>query len=232
MRNIRSSTLSFLVQKLRISNKEALHLITNGHLTINGKKASPKQSILPTDEVLLDSVPLQVPEKLFYVLYNKPPGIESTLNETVQGNLREALADLPRLFPVGRLDKDSEGLLFLTNDGDLYNKIAHSKQGQEKEYEVEVDKELSDDFIYRMSNGIEILGQKTRPAKVNKTGNQSFTIVLTQGLNRQIRRMCHKGGYKVIRLKRTRIAHLLLRNIEKGEWRFLRQDELDRLSLF
>lgn len=225
MRNIRSSALSFLVQKCRISNKEAVLLIANGRLTINGTKASSKQAVLTTDEVYLDGEPLQIPQKFTYVLYYKPRGVESTLNKSILHNLTEALQGLPRLFPVGRLDKDSEGLLLLTDDGKLYNKIAHSKQVQEKEYEVEVDKALTDTFLSKMAEGMEILGQTTLPTHVQELDSHTFKIILTQGLNRQIRRMCYKGGYKVTRLKRTRIMHLHLGELAEGQWRHLNGEE-------
>ena len=229
MRNIRSSALSFLVQKLRISNKKALEAIANKELTINGLPATVKQEIQPSDEVKLQGEIVQHPTGYLYLLYHKPRGIESTLNEKIPNNLAKALEELPRVFPVGRLDKDSEGLLFLTNDGSLYNKIAHSESKQEKEYEVEVDHVLSEEFLEKLRQGVEIMGKRTLPAKVTATGLHTFNIVLTQGLNRQIRRMCYKSGYEVLRLKRVRIAHLQLGNLAEGEWRFLENEETNLL---
>lgn len=230
MRSITASAKYFLVQKLKISNKEATSAIVAQRFLINGKPAEVNQTFTKNDEVIFDNQILQQRKQHIYLAYNKPRGIETTLNSTIHNNLSQALDFPERLFPIGRLDKESEGLLLLTNDGDIFDKILHSKHKQEKEYTVIVNKSLTPEAIEKLSSGIEIMGRKTRPAIVTMINEFTFTIVLTQGLNRQIRRMCYKLNYEVQQLIRTRIVNVKLENLAVGEWRILSKDELLKLK--
>ncbi|MBC7389802.1 MAG: pseudouridine synthase [Opitutaceae bacterium] len=170
------------------------------------------------------------PDKI-YIAYYKPVGIESTLNKSIENNLADALPIAERLFPLGRLDKASEGLMILTNDGKIYNGVTNSKNQKEKEYEVKVDQAITEDFLLKMSTGIEIMGQITKACVAKKIDEFTFSIILTQGLNRQIRRMCYKLGYEVTYLRRIRIMNLTLGNLEKGEFRYLTETEIDELKI-
>lgn len=226
MRSILSSAKFFLVQSLNISNKEAIDIIHNKQLLINGIPASLHQVVSCEDEVSLAGKLLKAAQPLVYVVYYKPRGIECTLNAAIPESLPSVLQLPYEVYPVGRLDKESEGLLLLTNDGAIYNKIVNSDSHQEKEYWVHVDKPITDDFIASMSSGVVIMGQKTRPAQIWKAGDQSFHIILTQGLNRQIRRMCYKLGYEVNTLIRTRIIQLRLDGLLPGQTRMVSRDEI------
>jgi 23S rRNA pseudouridine2604 synthase len=161
-----------------------------------------------------------------YIALNKPPGIICTTDESVTDNIISYLKYPERLFPVGRLDKDSEGLIFLTNDGDIVNKILRAGNAHEKVYVVDVDKPITEDFVQKMSSGVPILGTKTKRCKVSKLKDRTFEITLTQGLNRQIRRMCEKLGYEVTRLKRTQIMNVTLKGLNTGQWRELDDESL------
>ena len=161
---------------------------------------------------------------------NKPVGITSTTEHEVEGNIADFVNYPIRIFPIGRLDKDSEGLIFLTNDGDIVNKILRAGNNHEKEYVVTVDKPIDTEFISRMSSGVRILGTVTKKCRVKQEGKNVFRIILTQGLNRQIRRMCEALGYKVIKLKRVRIMNVKLGNLPTGKWRHLTTDELNEIS--
>ena len=199
-------------------------MLNENRVFINQQKAFQRQHILKTDAIELDGALLQEALVYKYYAYYKPRGIECTLNTDIQNNLLELLPFEEHLYPIGRLDKESEGLLLLTNDGKLYKDIAFSENHKEKEYVVEVDKELTDEVIARLSSGIIIMGQKTRPASVTKVDTHSFQIILTQGLNRQIRRMCYKLEYNVTMLKRIRITSVLLGDLKPGEYRELKKD--------
>jgi 23S rRNA pseudouridine2604 synthase len=220
----------FLVQRLGMSYRDVLPYFRDKRITINGKAALANQPVYDTDAVELDGKPLQLPKELVYLAFHKPRGIESTLNKEIPCNLTEALTLPEGVFPVGRLDKESEGLLLLTNDGMLYKSIANSKEFQEKEYLVEVNKELTEDALFQLATGIKIMGQMTRPAKVTKVDGCTFKIVLTQGLNRQIRRMCYKLGYEVTTLRRLRIVNIELGNLGLGEVRSLEREEVVGLN--
>lgn len=212
---------SFLAKQLRISNKEAIALISENHLSINGEIATKDQCVYPTDFVCLKEETIQDAKQLHYIAFYKPRGIECTLNPDIPDNLLTVFTFPEHLFPVGRLDKESEGLLILTNDGKYYNKIVHSKHHIEKEYEVRVDKPLTENALNQLRCGIEIMGQTTRPCIVNQVDESCFNIILTQGLNRQIRRMCYKLEYEVLELKRIRVANIQLEKIKVGEWKVL-----------
>jgi 23S rRNA pseudouridine2604 synthase len=211
----------FLVKKLSISGNDAIELIFAKRVYINDLPALQKQLVSQVDIIKFDEKVLQAGELYFYYAYYKPRGMECTLNESVENNLNNVLPIKKHYFPIGRLDKDSEGLLILTNDGQLYSKIAPSGEFVEKEYIVSVDKPISENMLQRMSEGIEIMGEKTRPCEVYKIDNLTFRIILTQGLNRQIRRMCYKLEYAVISLKRIRIKDICLGDLKPGESRAL-----------
>ncbi len=224
-----SSALAFLVHSQKISKAEARIHILQGNLQINGQPAQLKQAIDPSDTIHFLGQVIKSPQSFLYVLYHKPRGIECTLNTAIPDNLADALPFSDKLFPVGRLDKDSEGLLLLTNDGRMYNHITHSASDREKEYLVEVDKPLTDHALDALRNGVKIMGQLTRPALVTQISATSFRIILTQGLNRQIRRMCYKLGYEVLRLKRTRIHVLTLGALAPAHYRSLSSTEVKAL---
>lgn len=220
----------FLVRIHGCSNKQALKILSEQRLTINGIIASEHSKIFPEDSVELDHQLVRKPCKLLYMALYKPRGVECTLNREIRPNLLPFIPSNDRLFPVGRLDKESEGLLLLTNDGLLYKTLALSDALKEKEYLVWVDSPLDDSHIMQLAGGIIIMGKKTRPATVVKTAEDSFRIILTQGMNRQIRRMCHKIGLNVTRLLRVRIDSLLLGDLAPGECRILDQPDIMRLK--
>ncbi|MFY7669690.1 23S rRNA pseudouridine(2604) synthase RluF [Tenacibaculum sp. MEBiC06402] len=212
------------------SRREAERLITAGRVTINGKATQLGNRVFEGDIVKIDGKPLKAKPKTLYIALNKPVGIVCTTDSKERKNIVKFVGHQQRLFPIGRLDKPSEGLIFLTNDGDIVNKILRAGNNHEKEYIVSVDKPINDRFIQRMSNGIPILGTVTKKCKVEKINNTTFKIILTQGLNRQIRRMCEYLGYEVIKLKRTRIMNVELGNLKVGEWRELSKVEMDKIN--
>ncbi len=229
MRALNSSLKYFIVQKLNLSNKEATQYILSGRVLVNGTPGTLRQVLFPEDEVRMDEQLLKAARKTIYIAYHKPYGIESTMNASIANNLFEAINISQDVFPVGRLDKTSEGLMLLTNDGQLSIKILHPKSCHEKEYEVTVDHPLTQQALDKLSAGIVIMGKKTRPALVRQLNETMFNIILTQGLNRQIRRMCYKLGYEVKKLVRTRFITLELGNLSAGEWRYLKQEEVSGL---
>lgn len=210
----------FLVKRLNISNKSALTLILEGNIKINGQVITENTVINPEDSIVFDEQILQEGKKYIYVAFYKPRGIETTLNQDIQDNLKDVLPFKEELFPVGRLDKESEGLLILTNDGRTFDKTLRSEYQTEKEYLVKVDREINGNFICKMSNGINILGKITLPCRVEKIDDYTFKIILIQGINRQIRRMCYKLGYEVLRLIRVRIGEVELGNLQPNEFRY------------
>lgn len=214
----------FLVKRFHISKEAASTMLQENRVRINEEKAIQRQDVVKTDWIEADGKILQEGLQHVYYAYYKPRGIECTLNTDIENNLRAALPFEEHLYPVGRLDKESEGLLLLTNDGKTYKSIAQSDKFKEKEYLVEVDKALTDEAIEQLASGIVIMGQKTRPALVTKVTSHSFRIVLTQGLNRQIRRMCYKLQYNVTMLKRIRITSILLEDLKPGEFRVIQND--------
>lgn len=229
MRALNSSLKYFIVQKLNLSNKEAIRHILSGRVLVNGRRGTLTQVLLPEDEVQLDEQTIKVSRKNIYIAYHKPQGIECTMNASIENNLLQALNIPHDVFPVGRLDKASEGLMLLTNDGKLSIRILHPNSCHEKEYRVTVDHPLNPETIEQLTAGIVIMGKKTRPAVVRQMGVSSFNIILTQGLNRQIRRMCYKLGYEVEKLLRTRFITLELGDLLPGEWRNLNQEEVSSL---
>lgn len=208
------------------SRREADKLIKDGRVTINGEVAVLGNRVGANDTVLVDNKPLNDKEKAIYIAFNKPIGITCTTEKNIKGNIISYINHPKRIFPIGRLDKPSEGLIFLTNDGDIVNKILRAGNNHEKEYWVKVDKPITDDFIRKMSAGVPILDTVTKKCFVEKADKFGFRIILTQGLNRQIRRMCEYFGYEVIKLKRTRIMNVRLDNIPIGKWRYLTEAEI------
>jgi len=209
------------------SRREADKLIEQGRVTINGNVAVPGNRVSPGDEVTFDGQRIRNKVKPIYIALNKPVGIVSTTDPKEQDNIISFLNHKRRLFPIGRLDKDSQGLIFLTNDGNIVNKILRAENRHEKEYLVTVKEQITPAFIKNMESGVQILGTKTKPCKVRQVSSSTFRIILTQGLNRQIRRMCHKLGYKVTYLKRIRIMNVKLAKMKPGEWRYLEKEEMD-----
>ena len=207
---------AFLVKQLKLSNQQIKLDIASGNVLIDGKIAFQKQAISTHHTINYKEQLIQIGTPLFYLAYNKPVGVESTLNLEITNNLVEATGILDYFFPIGRLDKASEGLMILTNDGALYKHITDFESAIEKKYEVEVDQEVDDDFILKLSEGIVIMGSSTMPCKVSRLSNHKFRITLIEGRNRQIRRMCYKLGSQVLRLKRISIGKFSLDDLPVG----------------
>jgi len=209
------------------SRREADKLIEQGRVTVNGKRPEVGAKVTAKDKVRVDGNLLEADAvEPVYLLLNKPPGIETTTDTSQKDNIISFTNYPERIFPVGRLDKDSEGLIILTNNGDIVNKILRAGNNHEKEYIVTVDKPINQSFVERMSNGVPILGVNTRKCFVEQLGSTKFRIILTQGMNRQIRRMCEALGYEVQTLQRTRIMHLSLAKIPLGQWRSMTDAEI------
>ncbi|ELL4667976.1 23S rRNA pseudouridine(2604) synthase RluF [Vibrio fluvialis] len=208
------------------SRREADKLIEQGRVTINGQLPEMGTKVTDNDEVCIDDKPLRSKEKPVYIALNKPTGITCTTERDIPGNIVDFIGHHKRIFPIGRLDKPSDGLIFLTNDGDIVNKILRAGNNHEKEYVVRVDKPVTPEFIKQMSSGVSILDTVTLPCKVTQETKFSFRIVLTQGLNRQIRRMCEALGYEVFKLRRVRIMNISLDGIPNGKWRYLTDAEV------
>lgn len=212
------------------SRREADKWIEAGRVKINGTVAQKGNRVFEGDRVTIDDKPLKNKPKLVYIALNKPPGITCTTDLRDKDNIIDFVNHPERIFPIGRLDKPSSGLILLTNDGDIVNKILREENNHEKEYIVTTNKTITNDFIEKMSNGIPILDTVTKKCIVIKKEKRTFSIVLTQGLNRQIRRMCDYLGYKVVTLKRVRIMHLQLNGLKPGKWRNLTEKELNTLQ--
>ncbi|WP_198023178.1 23S rRNA pseudouridine(2604) synthase RluF [Clostridium algidicarnis] len=208
------------------SRREADRLIESGRVTVDGVKAVIGTKVSTYQEVYVDKKLINEKEKPIYIALNKPVGITCTTEPWVKGNIVDFVGHPKRIFHIGRLDKDSEGLIFLTNDGDIVNKILRAENNHEKEYIVTVDKPISRNFIENMSSGVNILDTITKKCKVTREGTYVFRIILTQGLNRQIRRMCSALGYNVVKLQRIRIMNVTLHNLPLGKWRYLTPSEL------
>jgi len=220
----------FLSEVGYCSRREADKLLEQGRITINGKIPELGTKVLPTDEVRVNGeLVSEKEEPKIYIAVNKPAGIECTTNQSVRGNIVDFINYPERIFPVGRLDKDSEGLIIMTNDGDIVNKILRARNNHEKEYIVTVDKTITDRFIQRMSAGVPILDTVTKECRVEKISSTTFRIFLTQGLNRQIRRMCEYFDYTVVALKRIRIINISL-DVPVGKYRDITKAEMDELN--
>lgn len=212
------------------SRREADRLVQDGKVTVDGKTAVLGMQIEEGQEVWVNGKEVRREEKKVLLLFHKPRGIECTANPKIKNNVISYIDYPIRIYYIGRLDKDSEGLLLLTNQGELVNKMMRAGNCHEKEYLVTVDKPVTDDFIRKMSCGVPILGTVTRKCHVEKTGEKSFCIILTQGLNRQIRRMCEYLGYRVKRLKRVRVMNLELGSLPAGQYREATKKELEELK--
>jgi 23S rRNA pseudouridine2604 synthase len=220
----------FLSESGFCSRRAADKLIEEKKVLVNGKIAEIGTKITTNDEISVNGK--TVPKKqnhYIYLAFNKPVGIECTTNQKVKNNIIDFINYKERIFPIGRLDKASEGLIFLTNDGDIVNKILRSRNNHEKEYIVTVNKPITDNFINKMQNGVPILDTVTKKCEVKKISQTAFKIILTQGLNRQIRRMCEFLGYEVVSLKRIRIINILL-DVPLGKYRFLTPNEVKELN--
>jgi 23S rRNA pseudouridine2604 synthase len=212
------------------SRREADQYIEQGRVTINGMEATKGNRVMENDEVRIDGEKIKTNKSPVYLMLNKPKGITCTTDSKDKSNIIDYIKFKSRIFPVGRLDKRSEGLIFLTNDGDIVNKILRAGNNHEKEYIVTVDKPLTPDFIQKMRNGVRILGVWTKKCFVKQEGTNKFRIILTQGLNRQIRRMCEAFGYKVEALKRIRIMNIKLSGLETGKWRYFTKQEITDIN--
>lgn len=212
------------------SRREADRYIEECRVTINGKDAHKGNRVVEGDIVLVDGEPIRKKKTAVYIMLNKPKGVTCTTDQKDKTNIIDFINYKTRIFPIGRLDKLSEGLIFLTNDGDIVNKILRAGNNHEKEYVVTVDKDIDFDFINKMRNGVRIMGTTTLKCFVKQEGDKRFRIILTQGLNRQIRRMCEVLGYKVTSLKRIRIMNITLGGLQQGKWRYFTQPEIEMVQ--
>ena len=219
----------FISESGLCSRREADRFIENGNVTINGRKAQIGDQVIGGDRVTVNGNKLEPKkeDKLVFIALNKPVGVTSTTEAGVLDNIVSFVNHPERIFPIGRLDKDSQGLIFLANDGDVVNKILRAGNNHEKEYIVTVNKPITDDVITAMGNGVPIMGVVTKKCKVVREGANAFRITLIQGLNRQIRRMCEHFGYEVKKLERIRIMNIKLNKLPVGDWRDLTSNELD-----
>ena len=216
----------FISETGACSRREADAWIAAGRVTINGKPAALGTQVADSDVVALDGKPIAARRRDVYIALNKPRGITCTTERHVAGNVVDFIAHPQRIFPIGRLDKDSEGLILLTNNGDIVNEILRVEHGHEKEYLVTVERPVTATFLAMMAAGVKIGGEKTKPCVVTQTGPDTFRIVLTQGLNRQVRRMCSALGFRVQRLQRVRIMHIRIGTLAPGRWRDLTDAEI------
>jgi 23S rRNA pseudouridine2604 synthase len=220
----------YLAETGACSRRQADQWIEAGRVAVNGARAVLGTQVNEGDEVRVDGQPLRAKPKRVYLALNKPVGVECTTDRDVPGNIVDFVDFPERIFPIGRLDKDSEGLILLTNDGDIVNNVLRAENEHEKEYVVAVDRPLTAAFLAGMAAGVPILDTVTNPCRVAQVGRNTFRIVLTQGLNRQIRRMCEHFGYTVRRLQRVRIMHVHLGALPVGRWRPLTAAELRGLQ--
>ena len=229
--NKNSTNLNKFISSTGIcSRREAEKFIIDGKVTINGKPTQLGNRVFDGDLVKVNGQLLKAKPKIFYIAYNKPIGIVCTTDSKERNNIVNAIGHPERLFPIGRLDKPSQGLIFLTNDGDIVNKILRAGNNHQKEYIVTVNQPITLEFIQKMSNGIPILGTVTKKCLVEQVNKNTFKIILTQGLNRQIRRMCEYLNFEVTKLKRTRIMNVGLGKLAEGAWRELTDDEMSQIN--
>jgi pseudouridine synthase len=217
------------------SRREADRLIKDGRVMIDGETASLGMEVNEENVVKVDNTVIGKRPKRIYLAFNKPKGIISTTDQNIPNNIITYLNYPERIFPIGRLDKDTSGLILLTNDGMIVNKILRSENNHDKEYIVELDKPYDEDFVKKMTTGVEIYNPvqhvlvKTKPANLKRINNKTFNLIITQGLNLQIRRMCKQLGYNVVNLKRIRIINININDLKIGEWRYLSDKEVDEL---
>lgn len=214
------------------SRREADKLISEGKVLLDGNKASLGDVVREGMKVTIAGKLIRplAQSKIVYLAFNKPLKVTTTTDKRRRDNIIDFIGYPERIFPIGRLDRMSEGLILLTNDGSMVNPILRAENKNEKEYEVVVDKEISDEELKILQNGVPVLGQITNFSKIKRRGRDRFNIILTQGLNRQIRRMCEYLGFEVISLKRIRIMHINLANLASGSWRYLSQKEIEELK--
>lgn len=220
----------YISEKGLCSRREADELIRQGRVTINGEKAEMGSKIYPGDIVKLGGKSLKPKDKPVYLAFNKPAGIVCTTDQKEKDNIIDFISYPKRIFPIGRLDKESEGLIFLTSDGDIVNKILRAGNNHEKEYIVTVNKAITEGFVDSMAKGVRILGTVTKKCRTTQVSKYIFRIILTEGMNRQIRRMCEVFGYEVVKLKRVRIMNVMLGSLPVGQWRHLTHDELKTIN--
>jgi 23S rRNA pseudouridine2604 synthase len=211
------------------SRREADRLIESGVITINGRVAKLGDQVEPTDVIARAGQVIAWGKATLYIKYHKPVGVTTTSESHISRNIIAEIGHPERIFPIGRLDKDSSGLILLTNDGNIVNEILRAEFGHEREYLVQVDRPFDQSFLDRMAGGVVILGSVTRPCRMTRVGRDQFRIILTEGRNRQIRRMCQALGYRVIQLHRTRIMHITLEGVDAGQWRELSHHEREQL---
>lgn len=221
----------FISNSGHCSRRAADKLIEEGRVTINGQPALATSRVQRGDKITVDDEYIKNKKSDFlYLAFNKPVGVTSTTDPTDKSNIIYYINHPKRIFPIGRLDKDSQGLILLTDDGDIVNKILRAGNRHEKEYLVTVDKSITPEFLSKMQTGVRILDTVTQPCRIRQVGNKKFNVVLTQGLNRQIRRMCEALNYKVESLNRIRIMHIQLDSLPIGKWRKLLPSEMEKLT--
>ena len=220
----------YISEKGLCSRREADEIIRQGRVTINGKKAKVGSKVYPGDIVKLGGKKLSPKAPPVYLAFNKPIGIVCTTDTREKDNIIDFINYPKRIFPIGRLDKESEGLIFLTSDGDIVNKILRAGNNHEKEYIVTMDKPIAAGFLESMAKGVRILGTVTKKCKVSQISKYTFRIILTEGMNRQIRRMCEVFGYEVVKLRRVRIMNVTLGSLGEGRWRHLTASELNTIN--
>jgi 23S rRNA pseudouridine2604 synthase len=208
------------------SRREADKWIEAGRVTCNGQVAALGTRVVDGDDIRIDGEPIGAKKRQIYIALNKPIGVTCTTEAHIEDNIIDLVGYPERIFPIGRLDKDSEGLILLTNDGDIVNEILRAENNHEKEYIVTVDRAITDLSLKMMAGGVKIMGELTKPCRVSRIDRESFRMILTQGLNRQIRRMCSALGYKAQRLQRVRIMNIHLGTLSSGQWRHLTDPEL------
>ncbi|KSU81041.1 23S rRNA pseudouridine2604 synthase [Fictibacillus enclensis] len=220
----------YISQAMAISRRETDRLLKVGRITVNGSVCEMGQIVGPDDIVRIDGKTIKNKVKLVYIILNKPAGITCTAASHIEGNIIDFIGYHERIFPVGRLDKASEGLILMTNDGELSHAISHGDHKHEKEYLVTLNNPFSNEFISGMAQGVQIPGAVTKPCVVERVSDDEFRIILTQGLNRQIRRMCRAFGYTVIKLERIRIMGISLGDLPRGQWRHLTEEEVSGIN--
>jgi 23S rRNA pseudouridine2604 synthase len=219
----------FFTEQGICSRREADRLIESGVVTINGRVATLGDRVGPEDIIARHGRVIAWGKPPIYIKYHKPVGVTTTSESRVERNIIAEVGHPERIFPIGRLDKDSSGLILLTNDGNIVNEILRTEFGHEREYLVEVDRPFTQEFLDRMSTGVMVQGRLTQPCRVARSRAMQFRIILTEGRNRQIRRMCQALGYRVTRLHRVRMMHITIEGLAVGEWKELAQDERERL---
>ncbi|MEZ4087351.1 MAG: pseudouridine synthase [Candidatus Gracilibacteria bacterium] len=220
----------FIAESGVCSRREADRLIQAGKVSINGKKAELGATVSEEDTITVNGKPVKIQNQKIYIAFHKPFGVITTTDKNSENTVMDYIDLKTRVYPIGRLDVHSSGLLLLTNDGDIVNRILKSKHKLEKEYFVTLNKSITDEHVQKMCDGIDLDGQTTLPAKVSKINNRQIRMILIQGMNRQIRRMCEKLGYEIKILKRVRVGTITLEGLPRGKWRHLTKKEVASLA--